>query len=53
MFLWLKTRKASDQNNIDEILKLVYDKPFNFLFINTDTQTLFKNWDQILISENI
>ena len=45
--------ESYNKNNIDEIIKLVYDKPFNFLFINTDTQTLFKNWDQILISDNI
>ena len=34
--------ESYNKNNIDEIIKLVYDKPFNFLFINTDTQTLFK-----------
>jgi hypothetical protein len=33
------------------ISKLVYDKPYNFLFINTDLQTLFKNWDKIILDE--
>ena len=32
------------------ISKLVYDKKYNFLFINTDSGRLFKNFDEILIS---
>jgi hypothetical protein len=35
---------------IPEISKLVYDKPYQYLFINTDTQRLFKCFDEILIS---
>jgi len=31
------------------IMKVVYDKPHNYLFINTDEQRLFKNFDEILI----
>jgi hypothetical protein len=31
------------------IMKIVYDKPYQYLFINTDTQRLFKNFDEILI----
>jgi len=31
------------------IMKVVYDKPYNYLFINTDSQRLFKNFDEILI----
>ena len=41
------------KDNADEIIKLVYDKPYNFLFINTDSQKLFKIFDEILISDNI
>ena len=26
------------KNDIDEIIKLVFDKPYNCLFINTDSQ---------------
>lgn len=33
------------------ISKLVFDQPYNFLFINTDSGRLFKNWDEILIDE--
>ena len=35
----------------DEIIKLVYDKPFNFMFINTDTQRIFKNFDELIIED--
>ena len=31
------------------IMKVVYDRPYNYLFINTDSQRLFKNFDEILI----
>lgn len=33
------------------ISKLVYDKPYQFLFINIDSGRLFKNFDEILIDE--
>jgi hypothetical protein len=32
------------------IIKSVYDKPHNFLFINLDTQKMY-NWDRILIKD--
>lgn len=37
--------------NQNEISKLVFDAPFNFLGINVDTQTLLKNWDELIIPE--
>ncbi len=33
------------------ICKLVFDKPFKYLFINVDSQRLFDGWNEILISE--
>lgn len=33
------------------ISKLVYDKKYNFLFVNYDTKRMFKNWDEIIIDE--
>ena len=33
------------------IMKIAYDKPHNFLFINTDTGRLFKNFDEIIIDD--
>jgi len=33
------------------ISKLVYDKPFQFLFINIDSGRLFKNFDEIILED--
>ena len=46
---WIECHK----DNIDEIIKLVYNKPYNYLFINTDSQRSFKYFDEIIISDNI
>jgi hypothetical protein len=32
------------------LMKIVYDKPYQFLFINTDSQRLFKGFDELIIS---
>lgn len=40
-----------DKSIIPKIQKLVYDVPYNYLFINTDTQRMFKNFDEILIND--
>jgi hypothetical protein len=37
------------KDDVLAISKLVYDKPFEYLFINTDTQRLFKGFDEIMI----
>jgi hypothetical protein len=37
---------------LPEIIKLVYDKPYQYLFINTDTQRIFKDFDEIIIDED-
>ena len=34
---------------VAQISKLVYDKPYQFLFVNTDSGRLFKSWDEILL----
>jgi hypothetical protein len=34
---------------INEIVKIVYNKPYEYLFINTDSQRLFKGFDEIII----
>ena len=41
------------KHNIDQIIKIVYDVPYNYLFINTDTQRMFKNFDELIFSDNI
>lgn len=37
---------------IDNITKLVYDKPHSFLYINSDNGRKFKNWDEIVIKDD-
>lgn len=32
------------------VLKQVYNEPYKFLFINTDSQRLFDGWDELLLS---
>ena len=38
-----------EKDNILPISRLVYDKPYEYLFINTDTGRLFKKFDEILM----
>lgn len=33
------------------IMKIVYDEPYKFLFINTDSQRMFDGWDELIIDE--
>ena len=42
-----------NKQNIDQIIKIVYDKPYNYLFINTDTQRMFKPFDELIFSDNV
>ena len=35
---------------INDLSRLVYDVPYNFLFINTDSGRMFKNWDELIIT---
>jgi Ca2+-binding EF-hand superfamily protein len=34
-----------------DIMKVAYDKPHQWLFINTDTGRLFKMWDELLLED--
>ncbi len=36
---------------IPQVRKLVYDKPYQYLFINVDTQRLFRGFDEIILDE--
>ena len=36
------------KNNADEIVSLVYDKPYQYLFINVNSQRCFKMFDEII-----
>jgi len=39
------------KEQILEISKMVFDAPYNFLFINTDSNKMFKNFDEIIINK--
>jgi hypothetical protein len=41
----------TSKDYINDIVKTVYDKPYEYLFINTDTQRIFKGFDEILIDD--
>jgi hypothetical protein len=38
---------------IDEIMPLVFDKPYEYLMINIDSQKMYKKFDQIVIEKDI
>ena len=47
------TSEQIEQHNdkIHDIVKIVYDKKFNFLFMNTESQRLFRNWDELIFTD--
>ena len=40
------------KDDFTKIMKLCYNEPHNFLYINTNSQRLFQNWDEIIITNN-
>tara|TARA_R110000787_G_scaffold27467_2_gene76005 strand:+ start:167 stop:307 length:141 start_codon:yes stop_codon:yes gene_type:complete len=38
-------------DSINEIRKIVYDKPFQYLMVNTDSGRMFKGWDELIWDE--
>ena len=61
MFIY-KVNKNELQNIFDEVVesrkydalqisKIVFDKPYQFLFIHPDTQRMFKSFDELIFSE--
>lgn len=41
-----------DDDLAKPISKFVFDEKYNFLFINTNTGKMYKNWDEIIIPED-
>jgi len=39
------------RDKFDDIRKLVFDEPHQFLFVNIRTQRMFKGWDEIICDE--
>ena len=48
------TSEMIEQHNdkINEIVKIVYDKPHNFLFINVDSQRMFRCFDELIFHDD-
>ena len=38
-----------DKDYIQKISKIVYDEPFQYLFINTETQRMFRGFDELIL----
>jgi len=34
-----------------QVMKLVYNEPYKFLFINTDSQRMFDGWDELILDD--
>ena len=41
----------SKKESFEDVMKIVYDEPHNFLFVNVPSQKMFKNWDEIIVDE--
>ena len=41
----------SHKDDIGEIVQVVYNKPYQYLFINVDSQKMFKNFDGLIFNE--
>jgi hypothetical protein len=39
------------KDKVMDIAKIVYDKPYQFLFIHPESQRLFKSWDELIFSD--
>ena len=39
------------KEHINEIVKNVYNKPYQYLFINTDSQRIFSGFDELIIED--
>ena len=46
--IWSEIIEHADEY-LTPIMKIVYNEPYKFLFINTDSQRLFNSWDEILM----
>jgi hypothetical protein len=41
----------ADKNTFNALQKILFREPHNFMYLNTGTQRLFNNWDEIIIEE--
>ena len=40
------------KDHIEQVVKIVYDQPFQFLFINVLSGRIFKNFDELIFNLN-
>jgi len=40
-----------DQNTFKKLQKYLFKEPYDFMYLNTNTQRLFSNWNEIIIDE--
>ena len=40
------------KEHLNEIVKVVYDEPYQYLFINTDSQRIFNGFDELIIDDD-
>ena len=41
----------SKKENFMDIMRIAYNDPHNFLFINIPTQRIFRNWDELILPD--
>ena len=49
MSIIFKEIVSLNKKYIEELIDVVYDKPHTFLFLNIESQRMFKNFDEIII----
>lgn len=49
--IWSEIIEHADEY-MAPVMKMVYNEPFKFLFINTDSQRLFNGWDELLLEDD-
>jgi GTPase SAR1 family protein len=59
MFVWKVNKREVEnifmeqieqhKNKFDVVLKLLFKNPHDFMYVNTNTQRLFNNWDEVVI----
>ena len=40
------------KEHLNEIVKIVFNKPYQYLFINTDSQRIFNGFDELIIDDD-
>jgi GTPase SAR1 family protein len=61
MFVWKVNKREMEnifseqieqhKDKFQDVLKLLYKEPHDFFYLNTNSQRMFNNWDEIIIEE--